>query len=133
TETDPSADIDGWDASIKVAALTSVLMGIPCKPQDVDRTGIRGITPADLQLAAKQGKRWKLVCTASRHGDHVHTRVAPEMVDPTSVLYSIQGTSSYCQFELDTLPGLGIVESDPGPETTAYGMLADWINCARSD
>ena len=133
TETDPSADIDGWDASIKVAALTSVLMGIPCKPEDVDRTGIRGITQIDLQQAAKQGKRWKLVCTASRHGDHVHTRVAPEMVDPTSVLYSIQGTSSYCQFDLDTLPGLGIVESDPGPETTAYGMLADWINCARSD
>ncbi len=132
TETDPSADIDGWDASIKVAALVSVLMGIPCKPQEVDRTGIRGITSSELRQAAEQGKRWKLVCTAKRNGDHVITRVAPEMVDPTSVLYSIQGTSSYCQFELDTLPGLGIVESDPGPETTAYGMFADWLNCVRS-
>ena len=28
TETDPSADIDGWDAAIKVAALITVLMGI---------------------------------------------------------------------------------------------------------
>ncbi len=133
TETDPSADIDGWDASIKVAALVSVLMGIPYKPQDVDRTGIRGITASELRNASDQGKRWKLVCSAKREGDRVTTRVAPEMVDPTSVLYSIQGTSSYCQFELDTLPGLGIVESDPGPETTAYGMFADWINCVRSD
>jgi homoserine dehydrogenase len=35
------------------------------------------------------------------------------------------------QFELDCLPGLGIVESDPSPETTAYGLLADWINACR--
>jgi homoserine dehydrogenase len=133
TETDPSADIDGWDASIKVAALVNVLMGIPYTPQEVDRTGIRGLTPEQIQTAAAQGKRWKLICTARRQGDRVETKVAPEIVDASSVLYSIQGTSSYCQFELDTLPGLGIVESDPGPETTAYGMFADWLNAIRND
>ncbi|PIV25947.1 MAG: homoserine dehydrogenase, partial [Anaerolineae bacterium CG03_land_8_20_14_0_80_58_20] len=41
-ETDPSGDVDGWDASIKVAALATVLMKTPLKPQQVDRTGIRG-------------------------------------------------------------------------------------------
>ena len=45
TETDPSADIDGWDASVKVSALVSVLMGIPLKPNQVQRKGIRDITP----------------------------------------------------------------------------------------
>ena len=30
------------------------------------------------------------------------------------------------------LPGLGIAESDPGPETTAYGLLADLINAVRA-
>jgi homoserine dehydrogenase len=49
-------------------------------------------------------------------------------VKPDSPLYSINGTSSYCEFKLDVLPGLGILESDPGPETTAYGMLADMLN-----
>ena len=28
-ETDPSADVDGWDAAIKVAALVTVLMDTP--------------------------------------------------------------------------------------------------------
>jgi homoserine dehydrogenase len=32
---------------------------------------------------------------------------------------------------MDTLPGLGILESNPGPETTAYGLLADLINAVR--
>jgi homoserine dehydrogenase len=37
-ETDPSGDIDGWDAAIKIAALATVLMDKPLKPGDVDRT-----------------------------------------------------------------------------------------------
>ncbi|MHC1782977.1 MAG: homoserine dehydrogenase [Anaerolineaceae bacterium] len=131
TETDPSADIDGWDAAIKVAALSTVLMGIPLTPSEVDRTGIRGITPAQIADAKKDGKRWKLICTAAREDNSVSARVAPEMVSPLSPFYGINGTSSYCQFETDVLPGLGIVESNPGPETTAYGLLADMINILR--
>lgn len=131
-ETDPSADVDGWDASIKVAALITVLMGIPYTPQQVDRQGIRIITPKDMLSAQQSGKRWKLVCTARRSdGNQITSRVHPEMVGPESPLYSINGTSSYAQFELDTLPGLGVVESNPSPFTTAYGMLADWLNAIK--
>ena len=128
TETDPSHDIDGWDAAIKVAALVTVLMGVPLTPQAVDRTGMRGITPGMMAEAKAAGERWKLVCSAERVNEEIAARVAPRRVGPESPLYSVNGTSSYCQFELDVLPGLGILESDPGPETTAYGMLADFLN-----
>lgn len=131
-ETDPSADVDGWDASIKIAALVTVLMDIPFKPQQVEREGIRCVTPAYIAEARAQGKRWKLVCSAQRHGETVRARVAPEMVGPDSPMFSVDGTSSIVEFETDTLPGLSIVESDPGPETTAYGLLADFINATRS-
>jgi homoserine dehydrogenase len=130
-ETDPSGDIDGWDASIKVAALATVLMGIPLKPQDVDRTGIRGITPRMIAQAKAEGKRWKLVCTAERDGDKVKGRVAPELVAPSSPLFSVDGSSSIVEFHTDTLSSLAIVEGNPGPETTAYGLLADFINATR--
>lgn len=131
TETDPSADIDGWDAAIKVAALSTVLMGVPLKPQDVPRQGIRSITPAMLADARQAGMRWKLVCRARREGHGVKASVMPEQVGADSPLYAIGGTSSYIQFETDVLPGLGIVESNPGPETTAYGLLADILNIYR--
>lgn len=131
-ETDPSADVDGWDAAIKVAALATVLMGIPLKPQQVQREGIRAITPQMLAEARAAGERWKLVCTAKRRGGQIlEARVRPERVGPDSPLYSIGGTSSYVQFETDVLPGLGIVESNPGPQTTAYGLLADLLNALR--
>jgi homoserine dehydrogenase len=128
TETDPSNDIDGWDASIKVAALVTVLMNTPLTPQQVDRTGIRSVTPEMIAEAQAAGERWKLVCSAERQGSRIVTKVAPQRVGPESPLFSVNGTSSYCQFELDVLPGLGVLESDPGPETTAYGLLADMLN-----
>jgi homoserine dehydrogenase len=127
-ETDPSGDVDGWDAAIKIAALASVLMGVRLKPSDVDREGIRGVGPAEIAEAVAAGKRWKLVCTAEREGDGVQARVAPELVGVESPMYGVTGTTSIIQFETDVLGRLSIVEEDPGKETTAYGLLADFIH-----
>ncbi len=132
-ETDPAADVDGWDAAIKVAALINVLMDIPFTPQQVDRTGIRGITPTMLAAGRAEGKRWKLVCTAEREGNQVKSRVVPEQVPASSPLYSVGGSSSIVEFHTDTLTSLSIVEGNPGPETTAYGLLADFINAVRKE
>jgi homoserine dehydrogenase len=130
-ETDPSGDIDGWDAAVKVAALVTVLMGIPLKPAEVDRAGIRNLTSEDILQAHMQEKRWKLVCTARREGREVIARVAPELVSPDNPLYGVNGTSSIITLETDVLHQLSIIEGNPGPETTAYGLLADFINATR--
>jgi homoserine dehydrogenase len=130
-ETDPSGDIDGWDAAVKVAALVTVLMGVPLVPQEVDRQGIRAIGPVEVKNALEQGKRWKLVCAARREGDWVLGKVAPELVGPESPLFGAEGTTSVMRFETDILGELSIVEENPGPHTTAYGLLADFINAVR--
>jgi homoserine dehydrogenase len=130
-ETDPSGDVDGWDAAVKVAALVTVLMGVALKPAQVERTGIRDLTVEHIEQATSAGKRWKLVCTARREGKEVQARVCPEMVDADSPLYGVNGTSSIVTFETDVLPQLSIVEGSPGPETTAYGLLADFIHVTR--
>jgi homoserine dehydrogenase len=130
-ETDPSGDVDGWDAAIKVSALVTVLMGIPLKPDEVDRQGIRNISPSDITRAKNEGKRWKLVCTAKRDGKKIIARVAPEMVSSDSPLYNVNGTTSIVQLDSDVLGQLSVIESDPGPHTTAYGLLADFLNAVR--
>lgn len=128
TETDPSNDVDGWDAAIKVAALSNVLMGQSLTPKDVHPTGIRGITPEMIGQAKAEGKCWKLICEGRWQDGTFFTRVEPEMVGPDSPLYTVSGTSSFVNFELDVLPGLGVLESNPSPKTTAFGLLADLIN-----
>lgn len=131
TETDPSNDVDGWDAAIKVAALATVLMGQPLVPQQVDRTGVRDVDAQMLAAARAAGKRWKLVCSGGVENGQFVGRVRPEMVGPDSPLFAVNGTSSFVMFHLDVLPGLGILESNPGPQTTAFGVLADLLQIVR--
>ena len=136
-ETDPSGDVDGWDASIKVAALATVLMNTPLTPQDVERKGIREITPEMVNQATADGKRWKLVASAERAGDQIKARVAPELVDSSSPLYGMMGSSTGLTFRTDVLPDYSVTVSERegmkgGPEETAYGLFADFINAVKS-
>lgn len=126
-ETDPSGDVLGWDSAVKVAALVTVLMDHPLKPDGVRRQGIDGIMLDDVLKARRSGKRWKLVCRAERKATGVEASVGPEQLDATDPLYHVSGTSSAVTFQCDVLSGLTIIENDPGPMTTAYGLLADLL------
>jgi homoserine dehydrogenase len=135
-ETDPSGDVDGWDAAVKVSALATVLMDSPLKPQEVERKGIREITPEMVDQARGEKKRWKLVASAERIGDQVSARVAPEKVDSSSPLYGVMGSSTGLTFRTDVLPDYSVTISERegmqgGPEETAYGLFADFVKIAR--
>ena len=135
-ETDPTNDVDGWDAAIKVAALITVLMDTPFTPQQVNPIGIRGITRAMIEKASLEGKRYKLVCSAEKSGDQIQARVAPELVDASSPLYGIMNSSTGVAFRTDVLPDYSITVSERegmsgGPIETAYGLFADFVNAVK--
>jgi len=136
-ETDPTNDVDGWDAAIKVAALVTVLMNTPITPQQVNPTGIREITLEMIAEAKAEGKRYKLVCSAERVGDKVIARVAPELVDLSSPLYNMMNSSTGITFCTDVLPDYSIFvtereEMHGGPEETAYGLFSDFVNVVKN-
>lgn len=130
-ETDPSADVDGWDAAVKTVVLANVVLGADIRPEHVDRTGIRDVTPSQLQAARARGRRIKLICQAERDGEDCVARVAPEEVPLDDPLASLSGTSSMVTLQTDTLKELSLIEREPEPSQTAYGLLADLINLAR--
>lgn len=129
-ETDPTADLDGWDAAVKVAALTIVLMGIPVKLEQIRRTGIRELSEEKIRSVRAAGMRYKLVCRAERRGDGVDCSVQPELLLAADPLANLEGTSSAIRFDLDVF-GLSIVEHNPGIEATGYGMLADFLRAVQ--
>jgi len=137
-ETDPTNDVDGWDAAIKVAALITVLMDAsrPFTPQQVNPAGIRGITPEMIAKAKAEGKRYKLVCSVEKAGDKINARVAPELVDAASPLYGMMNSSTGVTFRTDVLPDYSITVSERegmagGPIETAYGLFADFVNAVK--
>jgi len=136
-ETDPTNDVDGWDAAIKVAALVTVLMETPMTPQEVNPTGIRSITPEMIAKAKTEGKRYKLVCAAEKVGDQVTASVAPQLVDSSSPLYGMMNSSTGLTLRTDVILDYSITLSEKpgmqgGPIETAYGLFADFVNVASS-
>ena len=132
-ETDPSADIDGIDAAVKVVEIANVLMGADLKLADVQRTGIRGLTSAHLREAYDAGEVWRLVSRGRRQSDgSIAASVAPEQLKIADPLAQVSGTSLLIAFETDIFKELIISERDPGPEATAYGLLSDFIHAVRS-
>ena len=130
-ESDPSNDIDGWDAAVKVAALATVLFRKPLKLASVERRGIREITAQMIQDAKAAGQRYKVVCSA-HHGDGaVVAKVAPELLPLSDPLAQVAGTSSLISFETDIFPGLAIHEINPGLEAVAYGLLTDFLRAIK--
>ena len=131
-ETDPSYDIDGWDAAVKVAALVNVVMGVRLPPQKVEREGIGRLTGEAARAARNAGTPYKLVCRAQRNPSGVSASVRPERIPLSDPMALVAGTSSIIQFETDIFPGLTITEENPGLYATAYGMLTDLIRAASS-
>jgi len=131
-ETDPSGDIEGWDAAVKVAALVTVLMDRPLTPDQVRRQGIDGLSERQIRTAFQSGNRWKLICQAEAHDASLLAAVGPQLLAPDDPLFSVEGTTSAITFETDVLGALTLREQDPSPRTTAYGLLADFLNAVRS-
>lgn len=131
-EADPSADIDGWDAAVKVTALANVLMGAGLHLDQVSREGIRGLDPAEVRTAHEMGSPYRLVSRIERAEDgSLRASVRPERV--TGALAQVQGTSSLIHFETDVLGGLTLIEHHPRPEMTAYGLLSDLVRAVARD
>ena len=129
-ETDPSADLDGWDAAVKVTALATVLMGVSIQLDQVKRTGIRELSEEKIRSVRAAGMRYKLVCRAERRGDTADCSVQPELLLASDPLANLEGTSSVIRFDLDIF-SLSLVEHNPGIEATAYGMLADFVRAVH--
>lgn len=129
-ETDPSADVDGWDAAFKVAALAIVLMGVPVKIEQVRRTGIRELSVEKIRSVRDAGMRYKLVCRAERRGTGVECTVAPELLLAGEPLANLESSSSAIRFDMDVF-GLSIVEHNPGIDATGYGLVADLVRAVQ--
>jgi homoserine dehydrogenase len=132
-ETDPGNDVDGWDAVMKVCAIARVILKTPLAPRAVRREGIRGLDTASLQSARAEGRPYKLLTRAVVNADgSVTATVRPEQIATNDPLGNVRGTSLAIHFELDTMPGLTIVSHRPNLQSTAYGLLADFVNAVRA-
>jgi homoserine dehydrogenase len=130
-EADPTLDVDGWDAAAKTAVLMNVLMGARVTPHDIEREGIRGVSPADVRAAASCGERVRLVASADRDAGALAGRVRLERVRASDPLASLEGQQNAILIRTDLLGEIGILQRDGGLTQTAYAIVSDLATVAR--
>ena len=80
-ETDPTADVDGFDSMYKLAILASIAFNTPINIKDIYREGIRNVTARDIEYAHELGYVIKLVALARQHDDGgLELRVHPALI-----------------------------------------------------
>jgi len=130
-EADPTGDVEGFDAAVKVCILSAEFFGTPMRLEDVRRTGITGVTSEDIKRAAAGGGRIKLIAGVKKEGDSVTGYVSPETVGLDNPLASAPGATNAINITTDNLGVVTITGPGAGKMETAQGLLSDMLNVAR--
>ena len=131
-ETDPTLDVEGFDTANKLALITNVCMGADLTPDDVERTGIAGMSLEDVQRASAAGKIMRLVGVSKRdEAGRVSARVAPELLSPDHPLAGVEGAEKGITYTSDTMDRVTVVGGKSDPRGAAAALLKDLINIYR--
>ena len=130
-EADPTADVEGYDACRKIAILSSLISGQQVDFEDIYTEGISGITKEDMMYAKKMDMTIKLLASSKRHGDHVHSIVAPALLGKDHPLYNVNGVFNAVFVTGNMLGDAMFYGSGAGKLPTASAVVADVVDAAK--
>lgn len=90
-ESDPSLDLDGWDALYKLVILTVHAFGTYVNPDDIFCYGISNMNDHDISFANEKGRRVKLVGHVEKFdGNRLVMSVMPQLLSRNKYIYSVE-------------------------------------------
>lgn len=131
-ERDPTADVEGYDASAKCAILASTAFGQQVVAGDVYVEGISKLTADDIEFAKRSGYEIKLLAITSRIQGQVTARVHPALVPAEHPLASVHGSFNAAFIEGAAAGDLMLYGRGAGGRPTASAVLGDLINVGRN-
>jgi homoserine dehydrogenase len=138
-ESDPTADVEGFDAAAKAAILASLAFHTRVTGADVYREGITGITPADIASAHDIGCVVKLlaICqlspaVAGAADRRVSVRVHPAMIPRSHPLAGVGDAYNAVFVESMSAGRLMFYGPGAGGSPTASAVLGDLVTVARN-
>lgn len=131
-EANPTADVDGFDATYKLSILSSIAYNSRCDYSKIYREGIREITTEDIQYANEMGYEIKLLAISNETEGKIQARVHPTLISKDHPLASVSGVMNAIYIKAN-----GVHESmyyGPGAGSIATGsaIVGDIIESARN-
>ncbi|MGB8851969.1 MAG: homoserine dehydrogenase [Pirellulales bacterium] len=127
-EADPAMDVDGTDATQKLAILAHLAFGVWVPWAEIPRTGIEGIDQGLMTYASELGYRIRLVARASRSDGELAMKVAPALVKIGTPLAETRGAYNAVSLVGDAVGRMFFHGLGAGQMPTASAVVADIID-----
>ncbi len=131
-EPDPTADVEGYDASAKAAIIASIAFGARVVADDVYREGITKVTADDIASARDLGYVVKLLAIAEELDGEVTVRVHPTMIPERHPLAAVRESFNAVFIEGDAVGELMFYGRGAGGTPTASAVLGDLVDAAKN-
>lgn len=130
-ERDPSSDVDGIDASRKIAILMALVTDKMIGEEHIYKEGISEIDKNDVAYSAAMGGVIKLVGYGCRKGERVYAAVAPSIVSKKIPMYSVNGVFNAICAKGNAVGEVMFYGRGAGKLPTASAVVADICDIAK--
>ena len=131
-EANPENDVEGIDASYKLAILASLAFHSRVQPQDVYREGISRLDSRDFQYARELGFAIKLLAIAKQSDEAIEVRVHPVFIPEDSLLAEVDGVYNAVLVEGDLVGKVLFFGEGAGALPTSSAVVADIVSAAKN-
>ncbi len=132
-ETDPTFDIEGFDAAHKLLILANIAYGLRVKPEDILIEGISKVSDEDIYFAKEFEYTIKHLGIAKIKDEKIELRVHPAMLNKDKMLAKVDGVMNAISVDGDILGESLYYGPGAGGKATASAVIADLIDIARKE
>lgn len=132
-ESDPTLDVNGWDAAHKALILAMLAYGITIPTDRIDVRGIEQITDCDFRFARSLGYTIKLLVVIRDHAgkDEIELRVQPSFVPKDHILASVDGVFNAIAVNGDIVGETLFYGRGAGKNPTSSAVISDIVAAMR--
>jgi len=131
TEANPEYDVEGIDATYKLAILASLAFRSQVRPEDIHREGVTRLDSRDFRYAQELGYAIKLLAIAKQDDKSIEVRVHPVFIPEDSLLAEVDGVYNAILVEGDLVGKVLFFGEGAGALPTSSAVIADIVSAAQ--
>jgi homoserine dehydrogenase len=130
-EANPRDDVEGIDATYKLAILSSLGFHADIRPEDIHHEGISRMSSRDFKYAQELGFAIKLLAIAKLDNRRIEVRVHPVFISQDALLAKVDGVYNAILVEGDLVGKVLFYGQGAGPLATSSAVVADIVAAAQ--
>lgn len=130
-EANPSADVDGFDATYKLSILSTLAYHKKVPVERIYREGISEISTKDIAIGGSLGYTLKLLAISKNRNGKIEARVHPAFIKNEHPLASVSGSFNAVHMVGDSVGDIMMYGRGAGDLPTGSAIVSDIVYCAK--